>query len=135
MISRFAGCRLPDAARVAFYDRKFAGPAHRAIAVKGMDPGLADAVLADHRTAPISERLAAALVFLECLTRNPDELSAADAQAALAAGLSRQDLEDVAAVGAVFAVITRNANALDYEIPSVHDFDRAASMLLRRGYA
>ncbi|OJU40630.1 MAG: hypothetical protein BGN97_01240 [Microbacterium sp. 69-10] len=37
-------------------------------------------------------------------------------------------------VGAVFNIITRNANALDFEIPSPGDFARAATMLLRRGY-
>ena len=174
MISLFAGYRLPDAARVAFYDKKFAGPAlgawthralrgpsswsvserelmaamvatwnscpfcigaHRAIAVRGMDRAVADAALADYRTAPISERLRAALVFLERMTDDPDSLGGVDARPAIAAGLTVEELTDVAAVGAVFAVITRNANALDYEIPSAQDFDSAAGMLLRRGYA
>ena len=174
LISRIAGYRLPDAARVAFYDKQFAGPvlgawthkamrgpsgwsvserelmaamvaswntcpfcvgAHRAIAVRGMDQEVADAALADYRSAPISVRLKAALAFLERMTKDPDDLTAADARAALAAGLSVQDLTDVAAVGATFAVITRNANALDYELPSSQDFDSAAAMLLRRGYA
>ncbi|MFE6734627.1 carboxymuconolactone decarboxylase family protein [Microbacterium sp. NPDC057650] len=174
MISRMAGYRLPDAARVAFYDKAFAGPAlgrwtqramrgpspwsvserelmaamvaswntcpfcvgaHRAIAVRGMDPAVADAALADFRTAPIGDRLRAALVFLERMTADPDGLSAADARVALDAGLTAVELEDAAAVGAVFAVITRNANALDFEIPSAVDFDSAAVMLLRRGYA
>ncbi|HWT33015.1 MAG TPA: hypothetical protein VN107_04575 [Microbacterium sp.] len=173
-ISRVAGYRLPDAARVAFYDKAFVGPvlgewtqramrgpsswsvserelmaamvaswntcpfcvgAHRAIAVRGMDPVVADAALADYRSAPIGERLRAALVFLERLTRQPDELSGADAQTAFDAGLSPADLEDAAAVAAVFAVITRNANVLDFDIPSIDDFDRAAVMLLRRGYS
>jgi uncharacterized peroxidase-related enzyme len=174
LISLFAGYRLPDAARVAFYDKKYAGPAlgewtnetmrgpstwsvserelmasfvaslntcpfcvgaHRAIAVKGTDAAIADAVLADYRTAPISDRLKAALTFLERVTRQPDDVTAADAGAALRAGLSVQELRDVAAGGAGCAIMTRNANALDYEIPSTLDFDRAASMLLRRGYA
>jgi len=173
-ISRLAGYRLPDAARVAFYDKAFVGPvlgewtqramrgpsswsvserelmaamvaswntcpfcvgAHRAIAVRGMDPAVADAALADYRTAPIGDRLRAALEFLERLTRHPDELSGADAQTAFDAGLSPADLEDAAAVAAVFAVITRNANVLDFDIPSIDDFDRAAVMLLRRGYS
>ena len=173
-ISRVAGYRLPDAARVAFYDRGFAGPAlgrwtqramrgpsawsaserelmaamvatwnacpfcvgaHRAISVRGMDPAVADAVLADYRTAPIDERLRATLAFLERMTKDPDGLSAADARAALDAGVTPAQLEDAAAVAAVFAVITRNANALDFEIPTADEFDRAAGMLLRRGYS
>jgi uncharacterized peroxidase-related enzyme len=174
LISRFAGYRLPDAARVAFYDKGFAGPAlgewtqkamrdpgpwsvserelmaavvaswnscpfcvgaHGAIAVRGVEPELVSAAIADFRTAPISDRLRAALVFLERMTKQPDRLSAADARAALDAGLTTRELEDAAAVAAVFAIITRNANALDYEIPTAEEFDKSAVMLLRRGYA
>lgn len=174
MISRFAGYRLPDAARVAFYDTRFAGPAlgawtqramrgpsswsvserelmaamvaswnecpfcvgaHEAIAKVNMDPVVADAALADYVTAPISERLRAARVFLKRMTNDPDGLRGEDARAALDAGLSVDDLRDAAAVGALFNIITRNANALDFEIPSTADFDAAAGMLLKRGYA
>jgi uncharacterized peroxidase-related enzyme len=174
LISRLAGYRLPDAARVAFYDKGFVGPAlgewtqkamrgpstwsvserelmaaavagwntcpfcvgaHRAIAVRGIDSAEVEATLNDYCTAPISDRLRAALAFLDRMTNNPDQLSADDARAALDAGLSVQDLEDAAAVAAVFAVITRNANALDYEIPNGEEFDKAAGMLLRRGYS
>jgi uncharacterized peroxidase-related enzyme len=174
MISLFAGYRLPDAARVAFYDQDFAGPAlgawtnrvmrgpsswtvserelmaamvaswntcpfcvgaHRAIAVRGMDPTLADAILTDYESAPISNRLRVALRFIHKTTLQPEHLTADDAHEALAAGLTPEDLQDVAAVAAVFNIITRNANALDFEIPSTKDFDSAAAMLLRRGYA
>jgi len=174
LISRFAGYRLPDAARVAFYDKSFAGPAlgewtqkamressswsvserelmaavvaswsscpfcvgaHGAIAVRGVEPELVSAALADFRTAPLSDRLRAALVFLERMMTEPDRLSAVDARAALDVGLTVDELEDAAAVAAVFAIITRNANALDYEIPTADEFDRAAVMLLRRGYS
>lgn len=174
MISRFAGYRLPDAARVAFYDRAFAGPAlgawtqrtmrgpsdwsvaqrelmaamvaswnscpfcvgaHSAIAVKGMDDAVAAAVLADYRTAPIDEKYRAALAFLEKLTRRPEELTADDARAVLDAGVTAQALRDAAAVGAVFNIITRNANALGFAMPTPEEFARAAGMLLRRGYS
>jgi hypothetical protein len=43
-------------------------------------------------------------------------------------------LQDAAAVGAVFNVITRNANALDFQMPTPAEFAKAAGMLLRRGY-
>jgi AhpD family alkylhydroperoxidase len=109
--------------------------AHRAIAVKGMDRATADAALADYEAAPISERLRAALRFLQRMTMAPDDLSTDDVTSAFAAGLTADDLRDAAAVGAVFSIITRNANALDFEIPSADEFDRAAGMLLRRGYS
>ena len=173
-ISRIAKFRLPDAARVAFYDRRFAGPAlgawtqramrgpsawsvperelmaaavaswnscpfcvgaHGAVAVRGLDRSVVEATLEDHRSAPIPERLRAALGFLEKLTREPDALGPADVEAAIANGLTFDELEDVAAVGAVFNIVARYANALDFEIPSAADFDAGATMLLRRGYS
>ena len=127
MISRLSGMRLPDAARVALYDRDFAGPtlgewtqrtmrgpsgwsvserelmaaavaswnrcpfcvgAHGAIAVQGIDRGTVDAVIDDYRTAPIAPRLAAALAFIEKLTREPGTVAPSDARAAFAAGVS-----------------------------------------------
>jgi uncharacterized peroxidase-related enzyme len=174
MISRIAGIRLPDAARVAFYHQDFAGPvlgawtqramrgpsgwsvperelmaaavaswnacpfcvgAHGAVAVSGIDREVVDAVVKDYRTAPISPRLMATLMFLETMTRTPDTLGADDARAALEAGVTLDELRDAAAVAAVFNIITRYANALDFEIPSAEEFDKAAGMLLKRGYS
>jgi uncharacterized peroxidase-related enzyme len=174
MISRSSGVRLPDAARVAFYDTDFAGPAlgewtqrtmrgpsgwsvserelmaaavaswnhcpfcvgaHGAIAVHGIDRSTVDAVVDDYRSAPVSQRLGAALAFIEKLTRDPDTVTSADARDAFAAGVSVADLEDAAAVAALFNIITRYANALDFEIPSEEDLAKSATMLLRRRYA
>lgn len=109
--------------------------AHRAIAVRGMDNAVADACLADYHSAPISDPLRATLAFLETMTVRPDELHVAQAQAAIAAGATRQQLEDAAAVAAVFNIITRYANALDFVIPTDAEFDKAAGMMLKRGYA
>jgi uncharacterized peroxidase-related enzyme len=174
MISRLSGMRLPDAARVAFYDREFAGPAlgewtqrtmrgpsgwsvserelmaaavaswnrcpfcigaHGAIAVHGIDPATVEAVIRDYRAAPIPARLRGALGFIEKLTRDPGGVDSEDARIALAAGVGVADLQDAAAVAAVFNVITRYANALDFAIPSEADFATSARMLLRRGYS
>lgn len=174
MISRLTGIRLPDAARVAFYHRDFAGPAlgawtqramrgesgwsvyerelmaaavaswnscpfcvgaHGAIAVRGIDRDVVDAVLNDYRTALVSDRLKAALTFIEKVTRTPDDLTAADARTALESGVSVDDLRDAAAVASVFNVITRYANALAFQVPNSDEFDKAAGMLLKRGYS
>jgi alkylhydroperoxidase family enzyme len=69
------------------------------------------------------------------MTRAPDDLGADDARAALEAGVTLDELRDAAAVAAVFNIITRYANALDFEIPSAEEFDKAAGMLLKRGYS
>ncbi|MTD56620.1 carboxymuconolactone decarboxylase family protein [Amycolatopsis pithecellobii] len=109
--------------------------AHRAIAVRGMDKAVVDACLTDYHTAPISAPLRATLAFLETMTLRPGELRAAHAEAAMAAGVSRHQLTDAAAVAALFNIITRYANALDFAIPSDAGFDKAAGMMLKRGYA
>ncbi|HEX2858519.1 MAG TPA: hypothetical protein VHO26_13745 [Propionibacteriaceae bacterium] len=173
-ISRLSGMRLPDAARVAFYRKDFAGPAlsawtqrtmrgpsgwsiaerelmaamvatwnrcpfcvgaHSAVAVRGMDRAVVDAALKDYRSAPLPDKLKVTLAYLEKLTRTPDDLAACDVQTALAAGVTPDELQDASAVAALFAIITRYANALDFTIPSRQDFDKAAGTLLRRGYA
>jgi uncharacterized peroxidase-related enzyme len=174
MISRVAGLRLPDAARVAFYHQDFAGPvlgawtqkamrgpsgwsvperelmaaavaswnacpfcvgAHGAVAVTGIDRDIVNAVVSDYRSAPVSDRLRAALVFLEKLTRTPDDVTADDARTALDAGISVDELRDAAAVASIFNIIARYANALDFDIPTTEEFDKAAEMLLKRGYS
>jgi hypothetical protein len=83
----------------------------------------------------IPEALKAVLVFLEITTLRPDELSAEHAKAVLRSGVTAAALKDAIAVGAVFNIITRYALALDFAMPSAKEFDRAAGMLLKRGYA
>jgi uncharacterized peroxidase-related enzyme len=109
--------------------------AHGAVAAKAGERPLVDAVLADFRSAPISEPLKGTLAFLEVMTLRPMELKPAHVQAALRSGVSVEALKDAIAVGALFNIITRYADALDFALPSADEFDRAAAMLLRRGYA
>jgi uncharacterized peroxidase-related enzyme len=109
--------------------------AHRAIAVLGMDDAVATACLADYRSAPISEQLRATLTFLETMTTRPEELTAAHAREAMAAGVTRQQLTDAVAVAAVFNIITRYANALGFAIPTDAEYAKSATMMLKRGYA
>jgi len=109
--------------------------AHGAVAAKTLRRHLVDAVLADYHAAPISEALKAALAFLEVMTLRPEELSAEHANAVLRSGVTADALRDAIAVGAVFNIITRYALALDFALPSAKEFDRAAGMLLKRGYA
>lgn len=109
--------------------------AHRAIAVRGMDDAVAQACLTDYQTAPISTPLRATLAVLETMTLRPDDLQATQARTAMAAGVTRQQLTDAAAVAALFNIITRYANALDFAIPTEAEFAKAAGMMLKRGYA
>jgi AhpD family alkylhydroperoxidase len=109
--------------------------AHSAVAVHGMDAAVVQAALDYYRAAPLSEPLRGTLEFLEKLTRDPDAISGTDARLALDSGATRAQLEDAAAVAAVFNVITRYANALDFDIPSPADFAKASNRLWKRGYA
>jgi AhpD family alkylhydroperoxidase len=109
--------------------------AHGAVAAKEMQRPAVDEALADFRTAPISGYLKSALAFLEVMTLRPKDLKAEHAKAALSAGVSPQALIDAIAVGALFNIVTRYADALDFAMPTPEEFERAANMLLKRGYA
>lgn len=113
----------------------FCQGAHGAVAANQMQSAPVDAALADFHTAPISDRLKAALAFLEIMTLRPTELTPDHAKAALSAGVTAEALTDAIAVGAIFNIVTRYADALDFALPTPDEFRRAASMLLKRGYA
>jgi alkylhydroperoxidase family enzyme len=109
--------------------------AHGAVAAKEMQRPAVDEVFSDFRTAPISERLKSALAFLEVMTLRPKDLWAEHAKAALSAGVSPDALIDAIAVGALFSIVTRYADALDFAMPTPEELERAAKMLLKPGYA
>jgi hypothetical protein len=69
------------------------------------------------------------------LTLRPDELTAADAEAAFAAGVSRAALRDAATVSALFNMITRLADSLGWEVPSPDRLDARAAAMLEGGYS
>jgi AhpD family alkylhydroperoxidase len=93
------------------------------------DRAKVDAVLADLDAAPIGEGLRATLHMLA-----KPAVSADDVRAVLAAGVSRQQVEDALAVGFAFDVTGRLANAFGFELLSERGYDRGAKYLLKRGY-
>lgn len=92
-------------------------------------------MVADWRTAPLRPELRAALAFIEVLTLRPDELSTADAEAAYAAGVSREALGDAAKVCALFNMITRLADSLGWDVPEWERTLARAPAMLEGGYA
>jgi alkylhydroperoxidase family enzyme len=70
------------------------------------------AVLADHRSAPIGEGLRATLTFLQTMTLRPGELGRADAQAVRAAGVPDEALRDAIYVAWAFNLISRLADTI-----------------------
>jgi len=91
-------------------------------------------VVADYRTAPIRPELRAALAFIEKQTQQPEELTAADAAEAYAAGVSRQALRDAAKVSAMFNMIVRHADAFGWEVPEWDGLLARAPAMLEGGY-
>lgn len=91
--------------------------------------------MADWRSAPLRPELRAALAFIEVLTLRPDELTAADAEAAYAAGVSREALRDASTVCALFNMITRLADSLGWDVPSWDRLTARAPAMLEGGYS
>jgi uncharacterized peroxidase-related enzyme len=95
---------------------------------------LIQAVLADYRTAPISEKLRAMLGFVEKLTLRPAEVGPADEVALRAAGLSAEEIEDAIHVCALFNVINRVADSLGFERADADGYEKNARWLMSFGY-
>ena len=108
---------------------------HGAVASYALGEEVWSAVVEDWRTAPLRPELRAALAFIEVLTLRPDELTKADADAAFAAGVSREALRDAATVCAFFNMITRLADALGWDVPSSDRLTARAATMLDGGYS
>jgi AhpD family alkylhydroperoxidase len=91
------------------------------------------AVLSELDTAAIEVPLRATLFMLGKLTRE-HTVDADDMRAVLAAGASRQQIEDALAVCFSFNVISRLANAFGFFVPGPEAFEAGAKYLLARGY-
>ena len=77
----------------------------------------------------------AALGFIDKQTLRPDELTAADAEAAYAAGVSREALHDAAHVAALFNMIVLLADAFGWAVPDWDRLMQRAPAMLEGGYA
>jgi alkylhydroperoxidase family enzyme len=97
------------------------------------DAELVRRMLEDHEAAP-DPRLRAALGFVKKLTLAPDTVSAADVRPLLEAGVSRQGVADAVHVCFLFAIYTRLADTLGWEVPGPAAFAASARHLLTRGY-
>ena len=89
-------------------------------------------MFADVMTAPVSERLRAALCLVQALTLRPDEVSMTDIEACRAAGLTDAEIRDAAVVCSMFSIITRLADSLEFAVPE--KFPGGESPLVTRGY-
>lgn len=78
------------------------------------DAGLADAIAADHRSAPVEPRVRAMLDYAVKLTAEPQAMTEADVDALRAAGWTDEDVMDIAEVTAMFNFSNRMASGLGW---------------------
>jgi uncharacterized peroxidase-related enzyme len=97
------------------------------------DGAKVQATLADLESAPVEEPLRATLGMLGKLTADGN-LTADDMRVVLAAGASRQQIEDALAVCAAFNTTDRLADAFGFEVLTPEGFEAGAKFLLKRGY-
>lgn len=102
--------------------------------MKGLDQQTVDAVLADWRTAAISERLRATLKYLEVLTLRPTEVNAETMRELKAAGVSDNAIREATYVCFLFNVLDRVADALDFTLPTEEEARKIGRVTYRLGY-
>ena len=112
----------------------FCSAAHTATAARArQDETVVAAVLADLDTAPIEEPLRATLRMVRKLTRE-NAVDSDDMRAVLAAGVSREQIEDALAVCFAFNTTNRLADAFEFTMLEADGFEAGAKYLLARGY-
>jgi len=113
---------------------EFCTKAHTAVAQAAYRDGTdVSASLSSPETGPTEEPLRSTLLMLGKLTRE-HAVDADDMRALLAAGASRQQIEDALAVCFSFNVIGRLAEAFAFFVPGPKAFEAGAKYLLARGY-
>ena len=84
--------------------------------------------------APVDERMKPVLRYVHKLTRMPSRLTAADAEAVLAAGWDEQTLHDAASVCGLFNLMNRLVEGLGIQADAGY-FRLSAERLATQGYA
>lgn len=113
---------------------EFCIKAHSAVAQRAYgDVKSVSALLSDLDMAGVDKPLRATLLMLGKLMRE-NAVDADDMRAVLAAGASRQQIEDALAVCFSFNVIGRLADAFGFFVPGPEAFEAGAKYLLARGY-
>ncbi len=79
------------------------------------DPPLADAIAADHTTAPLEPRVRAMLDYARKLTLQPTEMAPEDVATLRDAGWTDEDVMDIAEVTGMFNLTNRMASGLGWE--------------------
>lgn len=90
--------------------------AHGAVLrIRAKDGEIADRIAVNWRTAPISDRQRQMLAFAVKLARTPEEITHHDLDRLRESGFSDEDIWDVGAITALFALSNRMAHLLDLQ--------------------
>jgi hypothetical protein len=92
------------------------------------------AVFDDHRTAPVSPRLRAALGLVRKLVERPEEVGPQDVRAVLDQGVSPEAVVDAITVTFAFDMVDRVADSLGFDLLDEGGYERSATNLLKHGY-
>ena len=115
-------------------ESEYCTKAHTAVSARAYkDAGKVSAALSDLDAAPLAEPLRATLRMLRKLTRE-NTVDVEDMRAVLAAGASREQVEDALAVAFAFNATNHLADALGFSVPGPKAFEVGAKFLLARGY-
>jgi uncharacterized peroxidase-related enzyme len=113
---------------------EFCVKAHTAVSARAyQDHAKVATALSDLETADVDATLRATLRMLDKLTRK-HALNMDDMGALLAAGVSREQIEDALAVCFAFNMMNRLADAFGFFVPDPKAFEEGAKFLLTRGY-
>lgn len=112
---------------------EFCTKAHAAVAQGAYGNSKKISALLSEPDTAIEGPLRATLPMLRKLTRE-HTLTTDDIRSVLAAGASRQQIEDALGVCFSFNVIGRLADALGFRVPGPEAFEAGAKYLLARGY-
>jgi uncharacterized peroxidase-related enzyme len=113
---------------------EFCTASHRAVAERALGAHVVNAVLSDHRSAPVSDGVRAVLAFLEKLSSDPLGIAGEDMDRVFAAGVSARGVETAIHIACVFNVINRVADALGFDTPTANLLAKEAEILIKRGY-
>ena len=123
-VSHLNECRFCELSHSAFAARQLAG---------GYD--VVDSIKRDPREAPVSPRLRALLAIAASVQRSGRAVTAADVEAARAAGATDVEIHDTVLIAAAFCMYNRYVDGLATFAPEAREaYDQMAEGIVTRGY-
>lgn len=99
-----------------------------------MDEAVVTAVLDNYQTAPIDERLRATLAYLAKLSAPGANVSQEDIAQMVQAGVSRVGMEEATLIAFTFQILSRLADALDFNLTPEENLSSTGEFLYTFGY-